>query len=59
MLAKQILAEEQYTRSYLLESISINEKGHNEKVDPVILQELLSLNLEPETENEVPVLTES
>jgi hypothetical protein len=46
-LAKQIITEETYTRSYLLESIETNEKGANPDVNQIMLQELLSLNLEP------------
>ena len=51
------MTEEQYTRSYLLESIEINEKGHNQGVDETLLRELFSLNLESEKENEINVLT--
>jgi len=42
------LYEETFTRGYLLESIEVNEKALNRKVDQDLLLSLLKLNLDPE-----------
>jgi hypothetical protein len=52
------LHEESFTRGYFLESIEGNEKAHNSSIDQLLLQELLSLNLEPE-EGQGRALTEA